>query len=429
MACVRSARSSGTMSRRRASASCIRPRCNAWGGKVASFAASGSLARLARSSAKRHAATVSAHDVSARLSALLRSASGNVCPGGVALVWRAGALRFHSAFGVTATHPAVPARPVTTDTHYDLASLTKVLATTTLAARAIADGRVKLAEPLPSPWDRVSPGATLSDVLEHAAGFAAHREFFAGPDGARSAAAVLEQIAIESGVYPRRERSVYSDLGFIVLGAWLERLFDNTLEAAFRQWVSGPLGCVGDLGFRRVQPRPWGGAAPTEVYDPLLHREPPSWFAVRASSDSRPSWAQGQVHDDNAYVMGGVAGHAGLFGTAQAVLQVALAWLEPNRLDMPPSVCQGLLEASNVPNSTRRRGWDGPSRGPRSSVGDVVAPTAFGHLGFSGTSLWLDPRPGDPRVYVLLTNRVHPTRSGHGILALRRRFHELAAQL
>lgn len=372
-----------------------------------------------------------------QIDGLLRRACVDVTPGCVALVWRAGSLRYHAAHGSTASHPAVPAEPVSLDTQFDLASLTKVLATTTLTALAVQSGRVDLDAAVPEPWATACPSATLADVLEHAAGFAAHREFFAAPWSARDAATLLRQIADVPAAYERRTQAVYSDLGFMVLGAWLERVWGVPLDRIFVDAIGEPLGISGAIGFRRLatvgtseraNASPWTQVAATEVYDAALHDEPPTWFGVRAG-DSTLRWAQGQVHDDNAYVMGGVAGHAGLFGTAHAVLEIALAWIDESRLGLRPSTLATMLVASTVPGSTRRRGWDAPSPDGGGSTADAVSPAAFGHLGFTGTSLWIDPRPGDPRVYVLLTNRVHPTRGRAGIAELRRAFHRLAAQI
>jgi serine-type D-Ala-D-Ala carboxypeptidase len=140
--------------------------------------------------------------------------------------------------------------------------------------------------------------------------------------------------------------------------------------------------------------------------------------------------AHGAVHDDNAYVMGGVAGHAGLFGTAAAVREVARAWLELLLPGLRPEVRDRFWKKSTVPGSTRRLGFDGPSPGGAGSTGHATTEHAVGHLGFTGTSLWIDPAAkGGARIFVLLSNRVHPTRDNDAIRRLRPRFHELAMRL
>jgi CubicO group peptidase (beta-lactamase class C family) len=140
--------------------------------------------------------------------------------------------------------------------------------------------------------------------------------------------------------------------------------------------------------------------------------------------------AHGEVHDDKAYVMGGVAGHAGLFGSAWGVLEVGRAWLENTVPGLDSAVRDLFWRASHVPGSTRRLGFDGPDPDGGGSAGQALSRAAVGHTGFTGTSLWIDPRPaGDGRIFVLLSNAVHPTRNPEVIKAFRPRFHEAAARL
>jgi CubicO group peptidase (beta-lactamase class C family) len=369
--------------------------------------------------------------------ALERAVEDGVFPGAVALVWKAGATLYHEAHGCVATHPlaAVHKIPVERDTVYDLASLTKVLATTTLFAIAVSEGRVTLDTEVPEPWQRACPNARLRDVLEHCAGFAAHREYFVQVEPF-DREAVLERVVQTPVEYSLRERSVYSDLGFIVLGAWLERLFDDALDRVFADRIAFRLGLEGGrvqpLAYRRLYSRALAdraveaAIAPTEVYDASLHEDVPSHLSVRAPEQL----AHGAVHDDNAFVMGGVAGHAGLFGRAAAVLEVAQAWLEPDRLGFSTAVRDRFWRPSTVSNSTRRLGFDGASADGTGTAGRAVGPKAVGHTGFTGTSLWIDPEhPGGPWIAILLSNRVHPVRTNDRIQAFRPLFHELAAQL
>jgi CubicO group peptidase (beta-lactamase class C family) len=310
-------------------------------------------------------------------------------PGAVARVSRAGEELFTHAAGVVSTDP--PGAPVGLDTIYDLASLTKVLCTTPLAAIAIDEGRVALDTAVPSGWAGGCPGATLTDLLEHCAGLEAHREYFAETSGKDE---VFAKVIATPPAYPLRSQAVYSDLGFIILGVWLERLFDATLDDVFRDRIAGPLGAELVFG-----PEATDRVAPTEVYD-----RPSSYYEVRKGA----RMAHGQAHDDNCWAMGGVAGHAGLFGDAAGVLTVATAWL-----DGAFPLRDRFFTRSTVPGSTRCLGFDGPG--------------LIGHTGFTGNSLWIDP---DARaIYVLLSNRVHPTRTNNAIRAFRPRFHEAAAKL
>jgi CubicO group peptidase (beta-lactamase class C family) len=361
-----------------------------------------------------------------------------VFPGCVALVWRDGETVYHEAHGRLASHPGSVAADVVVerDSVYDLASLTKVLCTSTLAAIAVGRGLLRLDDPVPAPFDRSCPGARLSDLLEHCAGLEAHREYFVDvPAGDRET--LLKMVSETPPAYPLRERSVYSDLGFIILGTWLERIFDDTLDRAFERYVAQPSGYGGEwieaLRFRPIEdaliaPDEARRIAPTEVYDAGLHESRaeglPSWFGVRSA---KRRLAHGEVHDDNAYVMGGVAGHAGLFGNAGGVLAVARAWLDASLPGLESAQSARFWTKSRVPGSSRRLGWDGQSVDGSGSTGGVLEHGAVGHTGYTGTSLWIEPERR--AVYVLLSNRVHPTRHGDGIRATRRWFHQVARKL
>lgn len=368
------------------------------------------------------------------LFALLEGAvAEGVFPGCVAVVVRDQAVLYHEAHGSLASHADVPVvrEPVRRETSYDLASLTKVLCTTTLAAIGVGEGWLELDAPVPERWG--CPGATLGDLLEHCAGLAAHREYFVevepfDRDG------VLARVASTPREYGPRTRSVYSDLGFMILGAWIERAAGRTLSDLFRDRVAYPLGLDDpvrpQLGFRPlVAGRAIAAAderrvAPTEVYARGLHPEgTPSHLPVREAA----RYAHDEVHDDNAWVMGGVAGHAGLFGTAEGVLEVARAWLAALVPGMDRDVRDRFWRPSQVPGSTRRLGWDGPEPDGSGSTGTELSARAVGHTGYTGTSLWIDPE-GD-RIFVLLSNAVHPTRRPEVIRAFRRRFHAAAAKL
>jgi serine-type D-Ala-D-Ala carboxypeptidase len=360
----------------------------------------------------------------------------NVFPGCVALVWKNGAIVYEEAHGTLAQHPAsiVRGEPAARDTVYDLASLTKVLCTTSLVALSVSEKKVALDEPVPAPWATACPGARLVDLLEHCAGLRAHREYFTEV-APFNRDRVIELVCETPPEYAPRERAVYSDLGFIILGAWLERLHDDSLDRLFADRIAYPLdlesGAVPRMGFRRLfsdarlETRSEKLIAPTEVYDVALHPgDPPSHFAARAQVPV----AHGSVHDDNAYVMGGVAGHAGLFGTAGAVLEIGRAWLELLLPGLTREVRDRFWVPSSVKGSSRRLGFDGPSSG--GSTGAATSSGAVGHTGFTGTSVWIDPDAVQgPRIYVLLSNRVHPTRNNDTIKRLRPRFHELALRL
>jgi CubicO group peptidase (beta-lactamase class C family) len=304
---------------------------------------------------------------------------------------------------------------------------------------------------VPSDLAPTIPGATLADLLEHASGWPAHREFFAregvtnamrrGLDEARRA--VLAEVVSTPREVSLRERAIYSDLGFITLGAWLERVGRARLDRLFHDRIAWLVERGGEptLAFRPLDAAPADATAlrsiaPTEIYETSRNDVAPTWLPQRASDPhGRPALAAGPiawgvVHDDNAWAMGGVAGHAGLFGTAEGVLELALAWLDTRIPGVTPSLRDRFWRGSSVPGSTRRLGFDGVDPSGEGSTGTSMSTGAVGHLGFTGTSLWIDPAEG--LVVVLLTNRVHPTRDTPGlapIRALRRDVHALAAAL
>ncbi len=381
----------------------------------------------------RQAAPVATADPrQALFDALEDAVARGVCPGCVALVWADGAELFHEAHGQLATVARSPACGVATtrDTRFDLASLTKPLATATLAALAVSEGRLRLGDEVPAPWRAACPGATLGDLLAHRAGLPAHVPFYdtLTPFDRAGLAAALARVRPEAAP---GTRTLYGDLGPMIAGLWLERVYDAPLDVAFHDRVARPLGLADtqhpiltyhDLVARPELPRPWRvHVAPSERYVDRPEATPPSYVAVRAATAHE---AHGQVHDDNAFVAAGVAGHAGLFGTAFAVLEVARAWLDDLLPGLDPTVRDRFW--APAPGTSFRVGWDGPS--PGGSTGGALEPGAVGHLGFTGTSLWIEP--GARRIYVLLSNRVYPFRGDAGpIRALRQHFHRLAAAL
>jgi CubicO group peptidase (beta-lactamase class C family) len=286
-------------------------------------------------------------------------------------------------------------------TIFDLASLTKVIATTAVALRLVQQERLHIdmpASPLLPQWQ--VPGRhipTVRDLLEHCSGLPGYREYFRELSGID---AYLAAIAEEPLEYEPRTRAVYSDLGFIVLGAVLERLAGTGLERQFKTWKS-------EAG----------------IEEPLTYLPPADWKPRTALTEFdlwRGRQLQGEVHDENAAALGGVAAHAGLFGTASAVGSAARWWM----LQLQHHVGQQFAQRSSVPGSSRALGWD--TMLPTSSCGRLLSPGSIGHTGFTGTTLWIDHTRG--LYFVLLTNRVHITRASDVIQQLRREFHEAAIE-
>ena len=300
-----------------------------------------------------------------------------------------------ACFGVT--EPGGP--PVSDETWYDLASLTKVLCTVPLVldrvVRGLLDPRAPLRELLPeAAWMQPAPSladARLIELVTHTSGLPAWQPLYTlGLDRATLLASVLQTPLADT-----RGRIVYSDLGYILLGHLLERHAEKPLEEQAAE-LYRRMGLADQLGFR-----PKGECAPTE-------RCP--W---------RGRLLRGEVHDENASAMGGVSGHAGLFGTLKGVAGFARALGEGS------PVVDYLSREHARGEDDERRGFGWVLASPGWSGGDLCSPRTVGHTGFTGTGLWIDLERG--RRTVLLTNRVHPTRhADSGIIPLRRAFNHAA---
>jgi CubicO group peptidase (beta-lactamase class C family) len=295
------------------------------------------------------------------------------------------------------------------DTIFDLASLTKVVATTTLAARACAE-RPDLLDSRVSThieeWrGRDRQDVRVSDLLAHQSGLTAHLPYYRDCD---SRTEYRHSIATQALEYPPRSRSVYSDLGFILLGFILEGLGGVRLDVLFDRVRSGT--GLGDLRF--LPPTAW------------RHRTAPTGVSVW-----RRRTLIGEVNDDNCWALGGVAGHAGVFGTAPAVGRVARTWLRALAGEPEPDLGTRRLArlfAARVqtPGSSRAMGWD--TMLPTSSCGPALSTSSIGHTGFTGTSLWIDWERD--AYFVLLTNRLHPSGDNDDILRVRPAFHTAAVE-
>jgi CubicO group peptidase (beta-lactamase class C family) len=339
-------------------------------------------------------------------------------------------LRGRPAFQGTAGHltvePGAPAADA--GTVFDLASLTKPLATVSCLMGLVQEGRLGLGDPvrahLPAfaegPEGAVRRGVTLAHLLAHVSGLPACRSYFEavgppvvqGAPGPDPRAAVLDRVCAEPLEAAPGARAVYSDLGFILLGEVVARAEGVPLETVFRRRVAEPLG-LADTGFNP------GNAVPGP-------------FGARAAATSGSAWRggrlQGVVQDDNAYALGGVAGHAGLFGPAGDVGRWARAlldaWQGRSAWRQRAVVAAFLEPAERVPGSSWVLGLDTPT--PPSSAGPWMGPRAVGHLGYTGTSVWIDP--DREWVVVLLTNRVLTDPAGDRIRRFRPLLHGAVGQ-
>lgn len=336
--------------------------------------------------------------LSDRLDALANAAIADRAASGIAIaVGRWGRLVHLRGYGAIDWAPGSPA--VTDSTLFDLASVTKVVATTTAAAmleeRGALDLDQRIAWYLPGITDTTKQRLTVRQILTHRAGFEAfaplYREF-------RGREQYLRQIDARPLRYAPGTRTIYSDWDLVLAGLLVERLTGQQLDAWTAQNVFAPLG-MRDTRFRpdaALRPR----IAATEV-------------------DSARGHIWGEVHDPNAWAMGGVAGHAGLFGSARDLAVFAQMLLNGGEYGgvhilRPETVAR--WTTPGYAHSSRALGWDTPAR--NSSAGRFFGPRSFGHTGYTGTSIWIDPERG--LFVVLLTNRVNPTAENQKHVALRR---------
>jgi beta-N-acetylhexosaminidase len=336
-----------------------------------------------------------------------RAVSDHAFPGGVLAVGLRGEIQVH-AFGrqtYDTTSPAVAA-----DTIYDAASLTKPVVTTTLVAMQVEAGRIALDSPVaryvpewnagPNPeWRK---GVTVRHLLTHSSGLPAHKDYFLKIHSEREAIANIckEQLEYEPG-----SKTVYSDLGFILLGEILGRVTGKSLDQLARERIFAPLGLTNTL------------------FNPpkaLVNRIAPT----ENDATYRKHLLRGEVHDENAFAMGGVAGHAGMFSTAPDLAAFCQMLLNGGSYAHQRLLNRATLAQFTAPQTlaanARTLGWMVPTAD--STSGRYFSARSFGHLGFTGTSIWIDP---DKQLFViLLTNRVYLTRANDKIAAVRPAVHD-----
>ncbi|MGH9367742.1 MAG: serine hydrolase domain-containing protein [Thermoanaerobaculia bacterium] len=324
-------------------------------------------------------------------------------PGAAALVGSAGAILAEALEGDAAVEPE--REKLAADTLFDLASLTKPLAAGALLRLALGRG-LSLEDPpgrfLPE-WRKTRfDGITLERLLTHTSGLPAWYPLYACGEGRAAYRRTL------AGIEPEGRPGaavVYSDLGFLVLGDVLEVFFSAPIERCFAELVAAPAGSAA-----RFLPERAASCAATERGD-RFERERTAALGLSYGA-FRQGVVRGQVHDGNAFRRGGAAAHSGLFGTAPDVWRLSRGWL-----DDAASPWTG----DRTPEMSEARGlsWQG-RRGAGSAVPEF-SETAFGHTGFTGTSVWIDPGRG--RIFVLLTNRIHPEVRDVNFNEVRQRFH------
>lgn len=370
-------------------------------------------------------------DFSAVERTLEEAAQRGVFPGAVLLVSRGGETLLERAVGSRSIEPE--RHPMRTDVVFDLASLTKPLATTLAVLLLVKDKRLALDDRVTRFFHNFGvhgkTHVTFRHLLVHSSGLAAHRAYYkevaalqkrGRPNFVASREAkewIFEQVHREKLESPPGTRAVYSDLGFMVLGQVVETVSGQPLDRFCLARIFQPLGLrstsfidLSQIRTRRIEP----------IADVIAPTQRCPW---------RKRVLCGEVDDENAYAMGGVAGHAGLFGTARdvdALAQHLKAIADGAAGILPKALVDQMwtLDAS-VPGSTRTLGWDTPSP-QRSSAGTRMSRHTVGHLGFTGTSLWMDLERGIN--VTLLSNRVHPSRDNDKLGELRPRIHDLVME-
>jgi len=356
--------------------------------------------------------------------AYLQSQVDSAFPGAVVAVGRRNYVDRMLLLAAVGHYGADDPRPVTTETVYDLASLTKVIGLTTAAMMLVDSGKLDLDAPVqryvPAFQGANKERVTIRHLLTHSSGLPAWRPLYAETRTRAEALALVDTTPL---LRQPGDTFVYSDLGAMVLTQAVEAIAGERLDSLLANRVFGPLGMPST---RYLPPESWRSRiAPTEKDTVFRHR-----------------LMHGEVHDENAGRLGGVSGHAGLFSTAPDLARFA-QWLLYDRLApdsamltctdactptpwITPQVVRQFTRRQNMPaGSSRALGWDTPSE--NSSAGTKFGPSAFGHTGFTGTSIWVDP---DRDIFIiLLTNRVNPTRTNTKIFQVRRRVADLVNEI
>lgn len=336
-----------------------------------------------------------------------------VFPGGVLLAAHEGRVMFLDAFGLARL---TPERPVTVDTVFDLASLTKPLATTLALMLLVQEKKLdlnqRLAGVIPGFSDTDKATVSIRQLLSHTSGLPDYRPYYlelAKLEPSERKDALRALLLAEPLIHEPGKASLYSDLDFMILGWLVEQVAEKPLDRFVEESVYEP------LGLRHL------------FFVPLPDEKKRNGLSYAGTEDCpwRKAIMDGQVHDDNAYVVGGVAGHAGLFGTAQDVYGLLKELLNTYH----GGHSTGLFERRVVQTFFQRQsetgtwalGFDTPTR-PDSSSGRYFSDQSIGHLGFTGTSFWMDLEKGV--IVILLTNRIHPTREDERIKDFRPILHD-----
>ena len=301
-------------------------------------------------------------------------------------------------------------KSVDSNTIYDIASITKVLSVTPVAMKLIDQRKLSLEHTLeqyyPSLYGEAMGEVTVKHLLTHSSGLKPFIEFYR-IDPKMDKEDMITRILDTTLDFNPGEKHQYSDLGIIILMDIIETVSNSSLDRLCERWLFKPMG-MENTSYNPLDSIKYK-IAPTEI---------DNYFRNRT--------ILGEVHDENAFLLDGVSGHAGIFSNSYDLAKYAQlfidegTWLGSRLLSYDR--IQDFSKRQNLPvGSDRALGWDTPSRNGKSSAGDYFSNHSYGHLGFTGTSLWIDHE--NEIIIVLLTNRVHPTRETKGMYSIRRNFH------
>lgn len=348
--------------------------------------------------------------------AMNQAVQNGVFPSAQLLVVKNGATLINDAYG-----------NATNETIFDVASLTKPICTTTLAMQLVAEDKLRLDDAVCQHLKEFEhKGVTIRHLLSHSSGLPAWEAFYqmvpqadiGRPAGKKE---VLESVFHEPLEYVTGSKSVYSDLGFILLGEVTERINKEPLDKLFAERIARPLG-LNDTFFSPLSPAGRGQPARQRVNGGGVRGHDVSNFAPTEDCPWRKKVMKGEVHDQNCYAMGGVAGHAGLFSTTTDINKFITTFVASHRAEggfLPQEVVQRFLPFHfklAEYNTTWLLGWDTPAH-INSQAGQYYSKKSIGHLGYTGCSMWIDLE--QDFWIVLLTNRVHPTTTNEKIRSFR----------
>ena len=351
-------------------------------------------------------------------------------PSAVYLVAERDKVLFHDALGFAVLEPVKIAANI--ETIYDLASLTKPLVTGLLCAKLIEKGEIKLSHKVrkffPEFNTEEKKAITIENLLTHTSGFEAWKPFYLLKKGDQSPRRIYYQIVNSKLENSINSKVVYSDLNFLILGFLVEKIYARTLDKIATTVIFSPLGL--ENTFYKPPASVKKRIAASEKgnnYEKQLAREMFSEiFTPKFVFRDKVIW--GEVHDNNCHSMCGVAGHSGLFSNAFETLKLARQFLSESTKLLKSHTCE-LFCKNFTPNLNQARSLAFQLAATKSScVNQILSDDSFGHLGFTGTSLWIDPEK--KRAFVLLTNRTHYSELPlSNLKTTRREFHQLTTKI